>query len=161
QSVYGQTKRDGETGVMDLASSCVILRTAWLYSPYGSNFVKTMRRLGAEKESLNVVCDQIGTPTCAEDLAAAIAALVPQMKDGVREIYHYSNEGVASWYDLAHEIMRLSGLKCRVVPIPSDQYPAKAKRPFYSVLDKSKFKNTFGMTIPHWQESLEKCLKKF
>lgn len=161
QSVYGQTKRDGETGVTDLASSCIILRTAWLYSPYGSNFVKTMRRLGAERESLNVVSDQIGTPTCAEDLAAAIAALVPQMKDGVREIYHYSNEGVASWYDLACEIMRLSGLKCRVVPILSDQYPAKAKRPFYSVLDKSKFKNTFGMTIPHWQESLEKCLKKF
>lgn len=161
QSVYGQTKRDGEIILADLAETCAIVRTAWLYSPYGGNFVKTMRRLGAEKENLNVVADQIGTPTCASDLAQAVAALLPHIQDGSREIYHYSDEGVCSWYDFAREIMRLSGLKCRVDPIDSDQYPSKAARPFYSVLSKSKIKNTLGISIPHWQESLEKCLKKF
>lgn len=161
ESVYGQTKRDGERAVMDLSSACVIFRTAWLYSPYGNNFVKTMRRLGAERESINVVFDQIGTPTYAGDLARTIVDVLPQIRNGSREIYHYSNEGVASWYDFAREIMRLSGLKCRVEPITTDQYPTKAKRPFYSVLNKAKIKSTFGISIPHWQESLEKCLKKF
>lgn len=160
-SVYGQTKRDGEVILSDLAETCAIVRTAWLYSPYGNNFVKTMRRLGAEKETLNVVADQIGTPTCAADLAQAVVALLPHVRDGSREIYHYSNEGVCSWYDFAREIMRLSGLECRVNPITSDKYPSKAARPFYSVLSKSKIKNTLGISIPHWQESLEKCLKKF
>lgn len=158
--VYGQTKRDGENALKETARTYVIVRTSWLYSPFGGNFVKTMRRLGAEKESLNVVNDQIGTPTCAADLAAVVAALVAQMDDGVRETYHYSNEGVCSWYDFAREIMKLSGLKCRVNPIDSDQYPAKAKRPFYSVLNKAKIKSS-GINVPHWQESLEKCLKKF
>lgn len=161
ESVYGQTKRDGERAVMDLSSTCAIFRTAWLYSPYGNNFVKTMRRLGAERDSINVVFDQIGTPTYAFDLAQAIVAALPQIKDGTHEIYHCSDEGAASWYDFTCEIMRLSGLKCRVNPITTDQYPTKAKRPFYSVLNKAKIKSTFGISIPHWQESLEKCLKKF
>lgn len=159
-SVYGQTKRDGEIILKDLAQTCAIVRTSWLYSPYGANFVKTMRRLGAEKETLNVVADQVGTPTCAADLAAAVAALTAQIKDGTRETYHYSNEGVCSWYDFAREIMKLSGLSCRVNPIETAQYPTKAKRPFYSVLNKSKIKS-LGINVPHWQESLEKCLKKF
>ena len=159
-SVYGKTKLDGEKAVLETAETCAIVRTAWLYSPFGANFVKTMRRLGAEKEELSVVFDQIGTPTCAADLARAIVGLLPQMKDGAKEIYHYSNEGVCSWYDFAREIMKLSGLKCRVNPIESAQYPTKAKRPFYSVLNKSKIKS-LGINVPHWQESLEKCLKKF
>ena len=159
-SVYGKTKLDGEKALLGTAESCVIIRTAWLYSPYGGNFVKTMRRLGAERENLSVVFDQIGTPTLAADLAAMIVTLLPQIKDGTKEIYHYSNEGVCSWYDFAREIMKLSGLKCKVSPIESSQYPTKATRPFYSVLNKAKIK-TFGIEIPHWQESLEKCLKKF
>lgn len=159
-SVYGRTKLDGEKAVLETAETGVIVRTAWLYSPYGGNFVKTMRRLSAEKEEISVVFDQIGTPTCAADLAQIIVDLLPQMKDGIKEIYHYSNEGVCSWYDFAREIMKLSGLKCRVNPIESAQYPTKAKRPFYSVLNKSKIKS-LGIEIPHWQESLEKCLKKF
>lgn len=161
QSVYGQTKRDGERAVMDLSSTCAVFRTAWLYSPYGNNFVKTMRRLGAERETLNVVFDQVGTPTYAADLASVIVAALPQIREGSKEIYHCSDEGVASWYDFACEIMRLSGLKCRVTPITSDQYPRKAKVPSYSVLNKAKVKSVFGVAIPHWQESLEKCLKQF
>ncbi len=159
-SVYGRTKREGEEALLDLARTCAVVRTAWLYSPYGNNFVKTMRRLGEQKDSLNVVADQVGTPTCAADLARAIVALSPQMKDGTKEVYHYSNEGVCSWYDFAREVMKLSGLKCCVNPIETAQYPTKARRPFYSVLNKSKIKK-LGIEVPHWQESLEKCLKKF
>ena len=159
-SVYGRTKLDGEKAVLETTETCAIVRTAWLYSPYGGNFVKTMRRLGAEKEGISVVFDQIGTPTYAADLAQAIVDLLPRMKDGTKEIYHYSNEGVCSWYDFAREIMKLSGLKCLVNPIESAQYPTKVKRPFYSVLNKSKIKS-LGINVPHWQESLEKCLKKF
>ena len=159
-SVYGRTKLDGEIVLQNLAQTCIIVRTAWLYSPYGMNFVKTMQRLGAEKEVLNVVADQVGTPTCAFDLACAIAGLLPNMTEGTKQLYHFSNEGVCSWYDFAREIMKLSGLKCRINPVPSQAYPTKAKRPFYSVLDKSKIKSS-GIQVPHWQESLEKCLKKF
>ena len=159
-SVYGRTKLDGEKAVLKTAETCAIVRTAWLYSPYGGNFVKTMRRLGSEKEEISVVSDQIGTPTCAADLAQAIVDLLPRLTDGTKEIYHYSNEGVCSWYDFAREIMNLSGLKCRVNPIETAQYPTKAKRPLYSVLNKSKIKSS-GINVPHWQESLEKCLKKF
>ncbi|MBR4126157.1 MAG: dTDP-4-dehydrorhamnose reductase [Alphaproteobacteria bacterium] len=159
-SVYGQSKLDAEKAVLENAETALIVRTAWLYSPYGANFVKTMRRLGAEKEEISVVFDQIGTPTYAADLAKAIVDLLPQMKDGAKEIYHYSNEGVCSWYDFSREIMKLSGLECRVNPIETAQYPTKAKRPFYSVLNKSKIKS-LGIEISHWQESLEKCLKKF
>lgn len=160
-SVYGKTKLAGEKAVLDNARSAIIIRTAWLYSPYGSNFVKTMRRLGAEKSSLRVVCDQVGTPTCAADLAQAIADILPQFKDGCRGVYHFSNQGVCSWYDFAVEIMKLSGLQCQVMPIETRDYPTAATRPFYSVLNKSKIIAEFNVNIPHWKESLEKCLKQF
>ena len=160
-SVYGKTKRAGELAVLDNAKVAVVIRTAWLYSTYGNNFVKTMRRLGAEKESLNVVADQIGSPTFAEDLAQAIVTILPQMNEANKGIYHYTNEGVCSWYDFATEIMKLSGLSCKVNPISSSAYPTKATRPFYSVLSKEKIKNVFNVEIPHWKESLVKCLKQF
>ena len=160
-SVYGKTKRAGELAVLENANIAVVVRTAWLYSAYGNNFVKTMRRLGAEKESLNVVTDQIGSPTFAGDLAQAIVNILPQMNESNKGIYHYTNEGVCSWYDFATEIMNLSGLKCKVNPIPSSSYPTKATRPFYSVLSKEKIKNVFNIEIPHWKESLVKCLKQF
>lgn len=160
-SVYGKTKRAGELAVLDNAKIAVVIRTAWLYSAHGNNFVKTMRRLGAEKESLNVVADQIGSPTFAGDLAQAIVTILPQMNEANKGIYHYTNEGVCSWYDFATEIMKLSGLSCKVNPIPSSAYPTKATRPFYSVLSKEKIKNVFNVEIPHWKESLVKCLKQF
>lgn len=158
-SVYGSTKRFGELAVLENAKIAVIIRTAWLYSAYGNNFVKTMCRLGTEKENLNVVSDQIGTPTFAGDLARAIVAILPQMNNDNKGIYHYTNEGVCSWYDFATEIMNLSRLKCKVNPIPSSAYPTKAKRPFYSVLNKEKIKNVFNVEIPYWKESLSNLLK--
>lgn len=160
-SVYGRTKRAGEIAVLENARGAIVIRTAWLYSPYGNNFVKTMRKLGTEKESINVVCDQIGTPTCAADLAAAIVAILPQMRDGMHEIYHFTNEGVCSWYDFACAIMELSKLPCHVNPIPTAAYPTRAARPAYSVLSKEKIKHDFNITIPHWREALIKCLKQF
>lgn len=160
-SVYGQSKLDGEKAVLDNAQIAVVIRTAWMYSPYGNNFVKTIRRFGAEKEQINVVCDQIGTPTSAADLAAAIVQILPQMSEANKGIYHFTDEGVCSWYDFAQEIIAQSGLECKVLPIASGAYPSKAKRPFYSVLDKSKIKRTFNLTIPYWKESLVKCLKQF
>ena len=160
-SVYGKTKRAGEKAVLENADTAIIIRTAWLYSPYGKNFVKTMRMLGEIKESINVVNDQIGTPTCAADLAEAIVKILPQVKKGQKEIYHFTNEGVCSWYDFAKEIMDLCDLNCNVNPIPSSEYPTKAVRPFYSVLSKQKIKKDFNLTIPHWKESLKKCLKQF
>lgn len=153
-SVYGKTKRAGELAVLDNAKVAVVIRTAWLYSAHGNNFVKTMRRLGAERESLNVVTDQIGSPTFAGDLAQAIVTILPQMNETNKGIYHYTNEGVCSWYDFATEIMNLSGLACKVNPIPSSAYPTKATRPFYSVLSKEKIKNVFNIEIPHWKKSL-------
>lgn len=159
-SVYGKTKRAGESAVLENATTAIIIRTAWLHSPFGNNFVKTMRKLGAEKDSINVVYDQIGTPTFAEDLAKAIALIVPQIHTGQKEIYHFTNEGVCSWYDFASEIMELSGLGCKVSPILSSAYPTKAPRPFYSVLDKSKIKQDFGIAIPHWKEGLKKCINQ-
>lgn len=160
-SVYGKTKRAGELAVLENAPVAVVIRTAWLYSPYGNNFVKTMRRLGAEKESINVVSDQIGTPTYAGDLADAIVQIIPQMTRENSGIYHFTNMGVCSWYDFASEIMEMSGLKCSVNPIKSSQYPTRAVRPFYSVLDKSKIQNVFNIKIQHWKKGLEKCLKQF
>lgn len=160
-SVYGRTKRAGELAVLENAPIAVVIRTAWLYSAHGNNFVKTMRRLGSEKETINVVADQIGTPTFAGDLAQAIVNILPQINTSNKGIYHYTNEGVCSWYDFAAEIMNLSGLNCKVNPIPSLAYPTKATRPFYSVLDKSKIKNTFNIEISHWTEGLKKCLKQF
>lgn len=159
QSVYGRTKLAGEQAVLENASAAVIIRTAWLYSEFGNNFVKTMRRLGTEKAQLNVVFDQVGTPTYAADLAAAVVHILPRLRPGMKEIFHFSNEGVCSWYDFAVEIMKLSGLNCRVNPIESKDYPTPARRPFYSVLNKTKIKQTFNLKINHWKESLQSCLK--
>lgn len=157
-SVYGKTKRDGEIAVLNNAKTAIIIRTAWLYSPYGNNFVKTMRRLGMDKESINVVCDQIGTPTSAASLADAIVQILPQIRDGMHEIYHFTNEGVCSWYDFACAIMEMSGLKCAVNPIPTSAYPTRVARPAYSVLSKEKIKQDFGIKIEHWRCALQKCI---
>lgn len=158
-SVYGTTKLAGEQAVMAQCTNAMIIRTAWLYSTFGNNFVKTMIRLGKERESLGVVFDQIGTPTYAEDLARAIYAAINQ--GIVPGIYHFSNEGVCSWYDFTIAIHRIAGITaCKVRPLHTDEYPAKAPRPNYSVLDKTKIKTTFGIEIPHWEESLAKCINK-
>lgn len=157
-SVYGKTKRNGELVVLENAEIAVIIRTAWLYSEYGNNFVKTMRRLGVEKAEINVVSDQIGSPTYAADLANAIVKIIPQMNKENSGIYHFTNEGICSWYDFAKEIMEMSELKCLVKPIKSSQYPTAAARPFYSVLDKDKIKSVFGININHWKDSLKKCI---
>jgi len=159
-SVYGSTKLAGEEVVLAEAETAVVVRTAWLYSSFGANFVKTMRRLGAERDSLGVIFDQIGTPTYAADLAAAIVAMLPQIKPGMKEIYHYSNEGVASWYDFAVAIMRESGLSCAVRPLETSEYPTKATRPAYSVLNKAKIRRGFGLVIPHWMDGLKRCIAK-
>ncbi len=159
-SVYGKTKLAGEQAVLDNANIAVIIRTAWLYSAHGNNFVKTMRKLGAERDTLNVVCDQIGTPTFAGDLAAAIVHILPQMSADNRGVYHFTNAGVCSWYDFATEFMELSGLECDVRPISTSAYPTRATRPFYSVLDKSKIVDTFGIKIPHWRKSLRRCIEQ-
>lgn len=158
-SVYGVTKLAGEQAVLEHAKTAIIIRTAWLYSTFGNNFVKTMQRLGSERSELKVVFDQIGSPTYARDLAIAIVAILPQIKANSKEIYHFSNEGVCSWYDFATEIMRLSALDCKVLPIEGKDYPTPAARPFYSVLNKSKIKQDFDISINHWQESLQTCLK--
>lgn len=158
-SAYGRTKLAGEEAVMQKCSRAMVIRTAWLYSIYGNNFVKTMIRLGKEREALGVVFDQIGTPTYANDLARAIMAAINQ--GVVPGIYHYSNEGVCSWYDFTRAIHRLAGITtCNVSPLHTHEYPAKAPRPNYSVLDKTKIKNTFNITIPHWEDSLQVCVNK-
>ena len=159
-SVYGRTKLAGEEALAEACPESVIVRTAWLYSEYGGNFVKTMLRLGAEREEIRVVFDQVGTPTYAGDLAAALMAVVMQAEDGrfVSGVYHFSNEGVCSWYDFTVKIMQLAGLKTRILPIESKEYPAKAARPHFSVLNKAKIKTTYGVAIPHWEESLRTCM---
>lgn len=159
-SVYGQTKLEGEIEVLKSNLNTIIIRTAWLYSVNGSNFVKTMRKLGNERTSLQVVFDQIGSPTYAGDLAKAIVEILPQIKNN-GGIYHYTNEGVCSWYDFAKKIMELSNINCEVHPILSSDYPTKAQRPFYSVLDKTDIKTTFNIEIPHWEDGLIRCLKEF
>ena len=159
---YGRTKRAGEEAVVKAGCRYLILRTAWLYSEYGNNFLKTMLRLTAERESLNVVFDQVGTPTYAGDLALAIFSILEGGLDrGNEGIYHFSDEGVCSWYDFAVEIARATGRnRCRIAPCRTAEYPTKAPRPAYSVLDKSKLKQTFGIEIPHWRESMFYCLKR-
>ena len=159
-SVYGSTKLAGEEAVLAEAETAVVIRTAWLYSSFGANFVKAMRRLGMERGSLGVVFDQIGTPTYAADLAAAIVAILPNIQPGMKEIYHYSNEGVASWYDFACAIMAESGLPCMVRPLETHEYPTKATRPAYSVLSKAKIRRDFGLAIPHWMDGLKRCIAK-
>lgn len=157
-SVYGITKLKGEKEVMNCCEKAVVIRTAWLYSTFGNNFVKTMIRLGKERDYLGVVFDQIGTPTYANDLARAIYTIIN--KGIVRGIYHFSNEGVCSWYDFTVAIHHLAGITtCKVKPLHTDEYPAKANRPAYCVLDKTKIKTTFGIEIPHWEESLQRCLE--
>lgn len=167
QSVYGTTKLEGEQRAMVACRRAIIIRTAWLYSRFGNNFVKTMIRLGRERETLGVVADQIGTPTNAADLARAIMTIVEQIKEGLpplgegrgEAIFHFSNEGVCSWYDFTKAIHRLAGITtCDVKPLHTTEYPTPATRPAYSVLDKTKIKQTFGITIPHWEESLERSL---
>ncbi|MDR0962280.1 MAG: dTDP-4-dehydrorhamnose reductase [Mediterranea sp.] len=156
RSVYGTTKFEGEEAVQRLCSRCAVVRTSWLYSSFGNNFVKTMLRLGRERDALGVVFDQIGTPTYAGDLAVALFAMIEQ---GVTPgIYHFSNEGVCSWYDFAHTIHRMAGVTCRLTPLHTADYPTRAHRPHYSVLDKTKIKHTFGITIPHWEDSLKHCM---
>ena len=157
-SVYGKTKLAGEQEIINNASRYVILRTSWLYSEFGNNFVKTMLRLGKERESLGVVADQIGTPTYAVDLANAILTIASKEKLEYG-VYHYSNEGVASWYDFAHAIFKIAKLTIDLKPLSSAEFPTKAVRPPFSVLDKSKIKDQFSIQIPHWQDSLEVCLK--
>lgn len=158
-SQYGTTKRQGETALIALVPDSIIVRTAWLYSPYGNNFVKTMLRLGNERDELKVVADQIGTPTYAADLAMAIYKILVSHQ-WVPGIYHYTNSGVASWYDFTKAIHRIGGVKrCNVQPIPAEDYPTAAVRPFYSVLNTSKIKATYNVDIPYWMDSLEKCIE--
>lgn len=160
RTAYGRTKYEGEKRLLAVCPEAVILRTAWLYSSFGNNFVKTMIRLGKEKEQLGVVFDQIGTPTYAADLAQAIYTVIesPVWRPG---IYHFTNEGVCSWYDFTLAIHELAGItKCQVRPILSEEYQYKTPRPHYSVLDKSKFKKTFGVEIPYWLDGLKRCMGK-
>ena len=160
RTVYGRTKYEGEKKLLAVCPEAVILRTAWLYSSFGNNFVKTMIRLGKEKKELGVVFDQIGTPTYAADLASAIFTVIesPVWHPG---IYHFTNEGVCSWYDFTLAIHELAGItNCQVRPILSEEYTYKTPRPHYSVLDKSKFKKTFDVTIPHWMDGLKRCMKR-
>ena len=158
-SVYGSTKLAGEFGVQKFCRRSMIIRTAWLYSTFGNNFVKTMLRLGKEKTELGVIFDQIGTPTYARDLAKAIMAAIAQgIKPGV---YHFSNEGVISWYDFTKAIHRIASItSCHVRPLHTAEYPTPAKRPAYSVLDKTKIKETYNIEIPYWEESLKECIEK-
>lgn len=160
-SVYGRTKRDGELAIIDSGCNYCIVRTAWLYSSTGKNFVKTMLYLADTHDQINVVCDQKGTPTWAGDLARALVLLVNRYgMNPVHEMFHYTNEGITTWYGFAVAIFELAGKTCRVNPITTDQYPTKATRPAYSVLDKTKIKQTLGCQIPYWRDSLEKCLEE-
>lgn len=158
-SVYGRTKLVGEFNVLKLCSRSMVIRTAWLYSTFGSNFVKTMIRLGREKTQLGVIFDQIGTPTYARDLANAIMTIIGKgIKPG---IYHFTNEGVTSWYDFTLAIHRLAGIsQCKVRPLHTSEYPTAATRPPYSVLDKTKIKETYDIEIPHWESSLKECIEQ-
>ena len=160
--VYGRTKLHGEQAILESGCKALILRTAWLYSEYGNNFLKTMMRLTAEREQLNVVFDQVGTPTYAGDLALAIFSIIEAgVYEGNEGIYHFSNEGVCSWYDFAVEIAAAAGnTGCRINPCHSSEFPSPVTRPPYSVLDKTKIKNTFDIDIPHWRESMEYCIKR-
>ncbi len=159
QSVYGMSKLAGEESVFKFAGKGIILRTSWLYSAFGNNFVKTMIKYGSEREELNVVCDQIGTPTYARDLAIVILEIIPtaSQQEGVN-LYHYSNEGVASWYDFARTIISFSEITCDVKPIQTKDYPVHAVRPCFSVLNKSKIKETFNIRIPYWRDSVKECI---
>ncbi len=156
-SQYGTTKRKGETVLLALSPEAIIIRTAWLYSAHGNNFVKTMLRLAEKNDEIKVVCDQIGTPTYARDLAAAIVTVL-RSHQWIPGIYHFTDEGAASWYDFAKAIFRLAGKQVKVKPILTEDYPTPASRPAYSILDRSLIKATYGVTIPHWEEALADCM---
>jgi dTDP-4-dehydrorhamnose reductase len=157
-SVYGKSKLAGENALFVSCDQVVVIRTAWLYSSFGNNFVKTMMKLGTERDSINVIYDQIGTPTYAADLANAILQVLSH-ESFVPGIYHFSDEGVCSWYDFTKSIHRIAGITCDVHPIETKDYPARTPRPHYSVLNKAKIKSTYGIVIPHWEESLVKCIE--
>lgn len=159
-SQYGTTKRTGETALLALAPESIIVRTGWLYSPYGKNFVKTMRQLGRNNKEIKVVADQIGTPTYALDLAKAIYKIL-RSHQWVQGVYHFSDMGVCSWYDFARAVMDMSGITtCRVNAIPTEEYPTVARRPYYSVLNKSRIRDTYDVEIPYWRDSLQDCIKR-
>jgi len=157
-TVYGKSKLEGEQALLKNCKESVILRTAWLYSSFGNNFVKTMMKLGTERDSLGVIFDQVGTPTYAADLADAIMQLISS-ETFVPGIYHFSDEGVCSWYDFTKTIHRMANITCDVKPIETKDYPARTPRPHFSVLNKGKIKSTYGISIPHWEVSLEKCIQ--
>jgi dTDP-4-dehydrorhamnose reductase len=157
-SYYGLTKLRGEEQVIKHSGSAFIIRTSWLYSSFGSNFVKTILNRGRMNKQLSVVADQTGSPTYARDLAKCILNIIPLINKGGSEIYHYTNEGEASWYEFAAEIIKIAGLACSVIPVSTSDYPTKARRPFYSVLDKNKIQKVFNITIPHWKDSLRECI---
>ena len=161
-SVYGSTKLEGERRVLEALSDAYVIRTSWVYSIFGKNFLKTMVNLGKQREELQVVFDQVGSPTCAGDLAEAILTIIQCIEAGedFPGIYNYSNEGVISWYDFAVEIMKKANLSCKIIPIRTSEYPTAATRPVFSVLDKAKIKTVFGLTISHWSTSLEKTIKE-
>ncbi len=161
QSKYGLSKLNGENAFFKYKHHGCIIRTSWLYSTFGNNFVKTMLRLGKERKELNVIFDQVGSPTYAHDLARAIIEILPKaIENKSKNIYHFSNEGVCSWYDFALEIMEYAELNCKIYPIPTEKYPLPAARPFYSVLSKDKIKSDFGIQVPHWRKSLHECLNQ-
>jgi len=165
-NVYGQSKYEGEHQALKENAATIIIRTSWLYSSFGNNFVNTMIKASAKNDKLNVIFDQTGTPTYAMDLAEAILKIIDKIYINIKKpskyfgIFHFSNEGVASWYDFAIEIFKISGIKCVVNPILTRDYPTPSKRPHFSVLDKSKIKSTFGLTIPYWKDSLTRCIKE-
>jgi len=160
-SVYGQSKLAGEKAILEYSDSAIIIRTSWLYSEFGNNFLKTMLKYGSERDELRVIFDQIGTPTYAGDLAVSILKIINSNKKlNQSEIYHFSNEGVISWYDFAKEIMDIAKVNCIITPIESYEYPLPAPRPHYSVLNKAKIKSTFGLSIPYWRDSLKLCLER-
>nr|WP_321266203.1 dTDP-4-dehydrorhamnose reductase [uncultured Sulfurimonas sp.] len=159
-SIYGKTKLDGEKAMIKInPKDSLIIRTSWVYSSYGSNFVKTMLRLAKEKNELGVIYDQVGTPTYAKDLAKTILEILPNITNEKVEIYHYTNEGVLSWYDFAKEIIKMAKRECFIKPIETKEYPTPASRPHYSLLNKSKIKKEFNITIPFWKDSLDACLR--
>ncbi len=158
--VYGTTKLAGEDAMKTInPKNSIIIRTSWVYSSYGANFVKTMLHLGKERDSLGVIYDQVGTPTYARDLATTILDIIPNIRNKIVTIYNYSNEGVLSWYDFSKEIMKMAKIECKINPIETKDYPTPAKRPHYSLLNKSKIKKEFNLTIPYWKDSLNECLK--
>lgn len=159
--IYGRSKLDGEKAMQEInPENSIIIRTSWVYSSFGANFVKTMLRLGKERESLGVIFDQVGTPTYARDLAKTILDILPKIENKEVVIYHYSNEGVLSWYDFAKEIMKMAKIECQINPIETKEYPTPATRPHYSLLNKSKIKKEYNIAIPYWKDSLDQCLKK-